>query len=453
MFMDILQDSPAKLFTKYLFASFGSAIIISIYSLVDALCVGQYEGEIGTAALACVLPLWTIILSCGLLFGIGGATLMVERRGRNENYEANQFYTLSILVATIGTLILWGLVNLFENELLRFFGASNPIIFSYAKKYTFWMKLSLPLFLFSQVLTCFLRNDGAPIRATLAVISGGVVNILLDICFVFGCKMGIGGAGLATMCGQFVNLTILLTHYLTKQRRIHFVKPQQSIRKIGLIIKTGLPSFVLDIAMGGLTILFNNQIVRYNEGEYQTATLAVFGVICQVMALVQSLSYAVGQASQPLLSQNFGADQKERVQKFLNYGILTSVILSFLVVILLESCPLAILKLFIKVEEEALIVSTASKIQRAYYWSFLFLCFNVFSTYYFQSILKARLAFLLSMLRGIILSTIFLFSLPALFGFDAIWWTMLITEMIVVLLNIMLILKVNFKHKKIMEKK
>ena len=49
--MDILQDSPAKLFTKYLFASFGSAIIISIYSLVDALCVGQYEGEIGTAAL------------------------------------------------------------------------------------------------------------------------------------------------------------------------------------------------------------------------------------------------------------------------------------------------------------------------------------------------------------------------------------------------------------------
>ncbi len=315
------------------------------------------------------------------------------------------------------------------------------------------MKLSLPLFLFSQVLTCFLRNDGAPIRATLAVISGGVVNILLDICFVFGCKMGIGGAGLATMCGQFVNLTILLTHYLTKQRRIHFVKPQQSIRKIGLIIKTGLPSFVLDIAMGGLTILFNNQIVRYNEGEYQTATLAVFGVICQVMALVQSLSYAVGQASQPLLSQNFGADQKERVQKFLNYGILTSVILSFLVVILLESCPLAILKLFIKVEEEALIVSIASKIQRAYYWSFLFLCFNVFSTYYFQSILKARLAFLLSMLRGIILSTIFLFSLPALFGFDAIWWTMLITEMIVVLLNIMLILKVNFKHKKIMEKK
>ncbi len=150
--MDILQDSPAKLFTKYLFASFGSAIIISIYSLVDALCVGQYEGEIGTAALACVLPLWTIILSCGLLFGIGGATLMVERRGRNENYEANQFYTLSILVATIGTLILWGLVNLFENELLRFFGASNPIIFSYAKKIYFLDETILTsFFVFSSI--------------------------------------------------------------------------------------------------------------------------------------------------------------------------------------------------------------------------------------------------------------------------------------------------------------
>lgn len=65
--MSITESKPIKIFAKYLIASFGSAIVLSIYSLVDALCVGQYEGEIGGAALAVVMPLWTIIFSFGLL--------------------------------------------------------------------------------------------------------------------------------------------------------------------------------------------------------------------------------------------------------------------------------------------------------------------------------------------------------------------------------------------------
>lgn len=368
-----------------------------------------------------------------------------------EEHVANQFYTVAMTGALVAAIILWILILVFENPLLRFFGVSNLEIFNSAKKYTFWMKISLPVFLFSQVLTCFLRNDGAPLRATAAVIGGGIANIILDISFVFGLKMGISGAGLATMCGQILSVSILLSHYFSKKRGIHFVLPTHFFRKLVLILKTGLPSFVLDIAMGILTILFNNQIVRSNDGELETATLAVYGVVCNVVALVQSLGYAIGQASQPLISQNIGAGKRKRVSQFLKYAVLSSFIIAGIEVLLLELLPIPILKMFIHIEEEAFILTIASSIQRKYYVSFIFLSFNVFCIYYYQSILKANLAFAVSIARGIVLSIFFLFLLPVWFGFEAIWFTMLISEGCIFIFNCITLFYLQRKNKSINE--
>lgn len=446
--MVLIEKKEIKLFYKYLFASFGSAIVISIYSLVDALCVGQYEGEVGSAALAVVMPLWTIIFSCGLLFGIGGATLMTDRRGKNDS-DSNVFYTISFILALITTIILWVLINAFENQLLMFFGAKSTEVFNYAKKYTFWLKISVPIFLLGQYLTCFIRNDNAPLKATISVVSGGIVNIILDITLVFGFKMGIYGAGLATMIGQIVGFLILCSHFFSKKRQFKFVKIH-SFKKYSLqIIKIGIPSFILDIAMGALTILFNNQIVKYNSLEKQTAILAIYGVICNVVALVQSLCYAIGQASQSLISTNYGANKINRVKKFLKYGIITAFIVSFMVVLLLELFPSQILKLFIGVDNNSLTLKLCNSIERKYFISFIFMGFNIFSTYYFQSILKAHYAFIVSILRGVVISMPLLFILP-LSSFDNIWWTMLITEGVVFIINIILVIK-TYKYNLNME--
>lgn len=365
---------------------------------------------------------------------------MMERRGRNEIEEGNTFYTIAFISATMIAAILWILINCFENALLRFFGANDALIFEYAKKYTFWMKISLPVFLLGQFFTCFIRNDNAPMRATLAVIGGGITNIILDVSLVFGCQMGISGAGLATMIGQLVSFGILCTHFISKRRQIRLTRICHFKRYFLQIIKVGIPSFILDIAMGALVILFNNQIVAYNDGAQQTAILAIYGVVCNIVALVQSLGYAVGQASQPLLSENFGANQIHRVKKFLKYGMISSALISILAVLILELFPTEILHIFLKVEEGSLVLELCNSIERIYFLSFIFLGFNVFSTYYFQSILKAHYAFLVSLLRGIVLSFSFLFLLPFLFGFSAIWYTMLATESLVFLVNLLLVI-------------
>ena len=80
--MDFLQEKVKTLYLKYLAAAFGSALISSIYSIVDMAMVGQYHGPDGSAALAVVAPVWNIIYSFGLLMGIGGTVIFSTLRGR-----------------------------------------------------------------------------------------------------------------------------------------------------------------------------------------------------------------------------------------------------------------------------------------------------------------------------------------------------------------------------------
>ena len=102
--MDFLNGKIKTLYFKYLAAAFGSALITSIYSIVDMAMVGQYHGPEGTAALAVVAPIWNIIYSLGLLMGIGGSVLFSTIRGQGEEQtrQSNEYFTVSI----IGSIIL-----------------------------------------------------------------------------------------------------------------------------------------------------------------------------------------------------------------------------------------------------------------------------------------------------------------------------------------------------------
>lgn len=106
--MDFLNDKIQTLYFKYLSAAFGSAMITSIYSIVDMAMVGKYQGPEGTAALAIIAPIWNIIFSLGLLMGIGGSVLFSILKGIEGHHKQNEneFFTASL----IGSLLLSGLI-------------------------------------------------------------------------------------------------------------------------------------------------------------------------------------------------------------------------------------------------------------------------------------------------------------------------------------------------------
>ncbi len=386
---------------------------------------GIYHGPEGTAALAVVAPLWNIIYSLGLLLGIGGSVIYSTKRGSGEKAEeANKYFTSSVLGAVIISVIVWAILILFEEPLLRFFGANEELL-ALARRYIHPIKYVFPLFLFNKLLSAFLRNDNNPGLATISVLSGGIFNVFGDYFFVFVCDMGIYGAGLATALGATISFIILLTHFLSRKNSLRLVKTEKPIKKMGEIFVADFSSFFIDIAMGILTILFNRQIMKYLGSN----ALAIYGTIIQVSTFVQCCAYSVGQASQPIISISYGAKNDKRIKETLSLALMTTLTFGLFWLLLSTAFPSLYIRIFMSPTPE--ILTLAPSIIRMYGLSFLLLPFNIFSTYYFQSIMGQKKANIVSVLRGIVISGILIMILPSIFGANSLWFSMPLTELIV----------------------
>ena len=434
--MDFLNGKIKTIYFKYLAAAFGSALITSIYSIVDMAMVGQYHGPEGTAALAVVAPVWNIIYSLGLLMGIGGSVLFSTIRGKEEGdaRQSNEYFTASVTGSVILAVIAWIIIIFFDKELLMLFGAEEQTL-TLAREYVLSIKFVFPCFLFTQMLAAYLRNDKNPELATAGVLAGGIFNVFGDYFFVFTCDMGAMGAGLATAIGSVISIIIMLSHFFTKKNSLKLIRPEKLPRKLQEICVTGFSTFFIDIAMGILTILFNRQIMRY----LGTNALSVYGVIVNISTLVQCCAYSIGQASQPIFSTNYGAGNGGRIRQTLKYALGTAAFFGLLWTALCMVIPNALIRIFMTPTKE--VWQIASSIIRCYGLSFLLLPLNVFSTYYFQAVMKPKAAFTVSVSRGLVISGILIFLLPVLAGADSIWFAMPLTELFVAVYVVCMIMR------------
>lgn len=424
--MNFLTDKIKPMYFKYLAAAFGSSFISSIYGVVDMAMVGQYQGPEGTAALAVVSPVWNLIYSLGLLMGIGGSVLFSTIRGESKDNQksSNEYFTSAFIGTTILAIITWLAVIFFDRELLLLFGADESLL-PLAQRYLLPVKFGVPSFLFTQLMSAFLRNDGNPALATKAVIFGGIFNVFGDYFFVFTLNQGILGAGLATVLGSFTSLIIMCTHFFSKKNTLRFAIPTRLLSQLKSISITGFSTFFVDVAMGILTMLFNRQILKY----LGTDALSIYGIIINISTFVQCCAYSIGQASQPIISTNYGASKHERIEEVLKYAVGTAVVFGCIWAGLCLTVPNLFVRIFMTPTEAILEIAPA--IIRNYGISFLLLPFNIFSTYYFQALMKPTTSFAVSVARGAIISGILILLLPAIAPTNFLWFVMPITELVV----------------------
>lgn len=347
--MDFLTGKIKPMYFKYLTAAFGSALISSIYGVVDMAMVGQYQGPDGTAALAVVSPVWNIIYSLGLLMGIGGSVLFSTVRGKSEQNQkkSNEYFTAALIGVLILAVITWIVIIFFDRELFLLFGAEETLL-PLARQYVFPVKFVVPSFLFTQLMAAFLRNDGNPGLATKSVLFGGIFNVFGDYFFVFVLEMGIMGAGLATAMGSVFSLLIMLTHFRSKKNTLRLEKPAKLFSMLQSISVTGFSTFFIDVAMGILTMLFNRQILKYSG----TDALSVYGIIINISTFVQCCAYSIGQASQPIISMNYGAGKGQRISQILKYALGTAAVFGLIWTALAVFVPNLFVRIFMTPTEK-----------------------------------------------------------------------------------------------------
>lgn len=187
--------------------------------------------------------------------------------------------------------------------------------------------------------------------------------------------------------------------------------------------------------MGVLTILMNQQIMKYLNSD----ALAVYGVLINISTFAQCSAYGVGQAAQPILSQNYGAKQMDRVKKLLLYNVYSCLVISVIFVTSVMVFPNGFIHLFMTPTESVL--SIAPNTMRIYALAFIFLPFNVYSTYYFQAILRTKTSIIISLARGIFISGLLILVLPFILSSDSIWYAIPISELITTIIVVFCVLK------------
>lgn len=419
--MDLIKDDVHKLFMKYLVPSMSIAVAVSAYSIVDIAAIGQGVGPNGTAACAIVLPIFYISSFIALLCGIGGSVLMSHARGEGNHEKGNAYFTASLIFMLLLTVIVWIPGNLFQDAFYRLCGA-NDLLLPYAKEYGSWIFGFLPFFVFVVFLDLFVRADGSPRFAMLSTLIGTVINIFGDWFFVFPMHMGVKGAALATVLSTVVQTLNLFVYILLKKTSLKLAKPYRWPLAVKKITVTGFGAAVGALAVIAAAFIANNQIMKY----LGAAALAVYGMLGTVSALFTDLFSGIGQAAQPIVSQNYGAGCRDRCYAAMKLGMKTAIFFGTVLAAVCAAFPLQIAGIFMKLTPE--VAEITPYILRVYCISFLPLAVNMFCIYYLQAVMRAKTAAVVSLLRGIVINGCLLFIFPLIFGGNGIWWAVLVSE-------------------------
>ncbi len=425
--MDLIKDDVRKLFYKFLIPAISSAVAVAAYSLVDTIAIGQGVGPDGTAACALVLPIFSIANFIALLCGVGGSVLMSRARGGGNREKGDAYFTASIVLVAGLTLIAWTLGNLFQEQFYRLCGADD-LLMPYAKEYGAWIFAFMPSFVMTAFLGCFVRTDGSPRFAMCSTLIGGVVNIIGDWLFVFPLNMGMAGAAIATVMGSVVQALLLLGYILLRKTSLKLAKPFRWMPAFQKIMVTGFSAGIGALAVIAISFIANNQIMKYAGG----AALAVYGVLGTVSALFTSIFSGIGQAIQPIASENYGAGNPDRCWTAEKLGMKSAILFGTLFAAISIAFPVEVAGVFMKMTPE--VEEVTPYIMRVFSLSYIPQAVSVFCVYYLQSVVHPKMATLISLLRGIILNGAFLMIFPLIVGGNGIWWAIFTAELVTMLI-------------------
>lgn len=418
--INMLESPVRRVFLSYLAPAVSATLVTSIYILADTMMIGRGIGASGIAALNILLPLYSVYYGLGMMCGIGGSVLFGFSRGRGEEKQARGYFTTALVMAVILAVLCLVVGHVFFTPLLDFLG-NTPAMNEYAVPYAAVLVKAAPAFIMSSFLQAFVRNDGAPKLAMAGVISGGITNVILDYVFIFLLDGGMGGAVLATAMGTTLTVLILASHFLSKENHLKLSK-DVSVKQAAAIAGTGLSSFILEVSGGIVMFFFNRQLLFY-VGEIG---VVVYGIISNTALVVTSISNGIAQAVQPLISTNFGAGKTERIREARKLGVLAGAAAGVIFTSIGIFLPVQLSYLFLEPSPEVL--SMAVPAIRLYFIGFLVSEWNIIGGTYFQSVVQPKKSLLITLLRGIVLNSILVFLLPAVFGVDGIWLTVTVSE-------------------------
>ena len=302
-------------------------MVTSLYNLADTYFVSGLS-EQATGAVNVVLSLMSIIQAIGFMLGMGSGSIVSKLLGQRKQKEADIVTSSTFAIAfVLGSLIcIFG--SIFLTPLMWLLGATEEVgvavtTLEYARQYTQFILFAAPFMCMSLVLNNVLRAQGKALLSMIGLVSGAVINVVLDPILIYTANMQMRGAALATCVSQIISFCILLYIFLSGKTIVR-VKLKDISKKFSVyfdVISTGFPSFCRQILASLCTVLLNWAVKPYD------GALAALGVVQKVFMFAFSISLGIGQGYQPVLGYNHGCGRYDRVKKAYLFTLMFSTIL------------------------------------------------------------------------------------------------------------------------------
>ena len=326
-----------------------SLLISSLYNIVDQIFIGNSElSTLGNAATGVVFPIFIIAQAFAWCFGDGCASYLNICQGRNNPENAHLAVGGSITLSFLSGLLMLAVVYPFKEPILTLFGASENTM-AYAIEYLDIVLAMVPIFILCNMMNSVIRADGSPMWAMIAMLTGAVVNIILDPVFIFVLGMGMKGAALATVIGQGATFLMTLIYFFnTKTFRLQKKSFLPKGRVIGEVVRMGVSTFVTQLAIVIVAILCNVQLAKYGLLSKYGADIpiAVIGIESKIFTVVINLVVGIALGCQPIISFNMGAKKYDRVKELYRKIMTCTLIIGVVFTLLFELAPGFVIGLF-----------------------------------------------------------------------------------------------------------
>lgn len=440
------------LLKEYALPSIFAMLVSALYNIVDQFFIGRSVGELGNAATNVAFPLSTSCIALALLFGIGGAAAFNLSMGKGEKEKALYYIGNAAMMLFFSGLVLAVITEVFLEPLLIVFGSPQKVL-PFAKTYTGITAIGFPFLILSAGGGHLIRADGSPNMAMISNLTGAVINTLLDALFVFGFHMGMQGAALATVIGQFVAAAIIvwyLCHLKTAPLFAMHIRPQLPV--IGYVAKLGTANFFNQIAMMIVQIVMNKSLAYYGaRSDYgESIPLACAGIVTKVGMVFFSICIGLSQGMQPIVSYNYGAGNYKKVKQAYKLATGIGTVISTIAFLAFQIFPRQLISIFGSSQNESY-YTFAVRYFRIYMFFTFLNAIQPISSNFFTAIGKPGKGIFLSLTRQIIFLLPLIVIFPLFLGVDGIMYAGPIADFIAAMVSMILIYKEFGKISKLEE--
>lgn len=411
-----LETRPVgRLLWKYSLPAVVGMLVMSLYSVVDRIFIGQGVGADAIAGLAITFPVMNISAAIGILIGAGAAARISILLGAKDLRGAENVLGNALVLIVFNGLIYTSLFGIFIDEILILFGASDATL-PYARDFILWM---LPGMLMTNITYSFnsiMRSSGYPTKAMITMIIGAVANVILAPIFIFVFDMGIKGAAIATDIAMAISGAFVMRHFFDKTKNLHFIQGIYRLkwRIVWSIIAIGAAPSLVSAASSAITAIINTTLYKYG-GDM---AVGAAGIFVTYTSLLTTVVVGMCQGLQPIIGYNYGAGRFDRLKRAFWLATAMSVAITVGGAAFGQMFPGLIARAF--TVDQKLIDATINGLSISM-TLFYVVGFQIVATTFLQSIGLAGKSIFLSLVRQVIFLIPFLMILPEYFGLDGVW--------------------------------